>query len=337
MNNVIIFGGNGFIGKNLSKLHLERGDSVLSIDNYYSSKPDDEYAISLTIQYPKNYFRFSSDVCSTTFVTDVMHLVNTILLNGLFFSFENKFIVYNLACPASPKHYMRDPKFTLKTSFKGMENIINLVKDKLSVISPTTLVFTSTSEVYGDPLVHPQPESYFGNVNMYGPRACYDEGKRVAETMCYLYKNVVDVRVARLFNTYGPLMDADDGRVVSNFIVASLKNEPLVIFGDGTQTRSFCYVDDTVEALYMMGTNPDVPKASPINIGNPIEFDLLDLSKLVIDYTGSKSEVIFREAMQDDPKVRKPVIKTAKEVLGWEPKVNLETGLKNTIAYFSGC
>jgi len=236
--------------------------------------------------------------------------------------------VYHLACPASPPHYQYNPVKTIKTSTMGTINMLGLAKRVQA-----RMLLTSTSEVYGDPEVHPQPESYWGNVNTIGPRSCYDEGKRVAETMMYAYRDQskVDVRVARIFNTFGPRMHPNDGRVVSNFIIQSLQNKPLTIYGDGTQTRSFQYVSDLVDGLHaLMNSDYDLP----VNIGNPDEYNVADFAKYVKDLAESKSEIVFLEKSKDDPTQRKPVIDLAKEKLGWEPKVTVKEGLTKAIAYF---
>jgi len=238
--------------------------------------------------------------------------------------------IYHLACPASPPHYQYNPVKTIKTSTMGTINMLGLAKRVKARI-----LLTSTSEVYGDPTVHPQPESYWGNVNTIGPRSCYDEGKRVAETMMYSYQkqNGVDVRVARIFNTFGPRMHPNDGRVVSNFIIQSLQNKDLTIYGDGRQTRSFQYVSDLVDGLHkLMEGNYD----QPVNLGNPDEYTVGNFAKYIKDLTNSESEIVFLEHSQDDPTQRKPVIDVAKEKLGWSPVVKVEDGLKETIKYFRG-
>ncbi len=238
--------------------------------------------------------------------------------------------IYNLACPAAPIYYQRDPVQTTKTSVHGAINMLGLAK-RLKV----PILQASTSEVYGDPLMHPQTEDYWGNVNPIGPRACYDEGKRCAETLFFDYRNQhgLQIKVARIFNTYGPRMHPNDGRVVSNFVVQALRNEPITVFGDGQQTRSFCYVDDLVEGLVrLMETAPEI--TGPINLGNPNEFTVLELAEMVRDLTGSKSDIVFRDLPQDDPIRRNPDISQAKAVLGWEPGTQVKDGLLRTIAYF---
>ena len=238
--------------------------------------------------------------------------------------------IYNFACPASPIHYQHDPVQTTKTNVVGAINMLGLAK-RLKI----PILQASTSEVYGDPFVHPQTESYWGNVNPIGPRSCYDEGKRCAETLFFDYhrQHGIDIKVARIFNTYGPRMHPDDGRVVSNFIVQALRGDDITIYGDGTQTRSFCYVDDLVTGLIgLMGTPPDV--TGPMNIGNPVEFTILELAQQVVALTGSASEIALRPLPQDDPRQRQPDIALARTALGWEPKVHLRDGLIRTIAYF---
>jgi UDP-glucuronate decarboxylase len=238
--------------------------------------------------------------------------------------------IYNLACPASPVHYQHNPIKTTKTSVMGAINCLGLAK------RVNARVFqASTSEVYGDPDVHPQPESYWGNVNTIGIRSCYDEGKRCAETLFFDYhrQNQVDIRVVRIFNTYGPRMMADDGRVVSNFIVQALQGQDITVYGEGQQTRSFCYVDDLIEGFVRLMNQDQV--VGPMNIGNPGEFTILELAQKVIELTGSKSQIVYRPMPEDDPKQRKPDITQARKVLGWEPKVQLEAGLKKTIEYFT--
>jgi UDP-glucuronate decarboxylase len=238
--------------------------------------------------------------------------------------------IYNLACPASPVHYQHNPIKTTKTSVMGAINCLGLAK------RVNARVFqASTSEVYGDPSVHPQPESYWGNVNPIGIRSCYDEGKRCAETLFFDYhrQNQVDIRVVRIFNTYGPRMLADDGRVVSNFIVQALQGHDITVYGEGQQTRSFCYVDDLIEGFVGLMNQEQV--VGPMNIGNPNEFTILELAQKVIEITGSKSKIVYRPMPEDDPKQRKPDITQAQAVLGWEPKIQLEAGLKKTIEYFA--
>jgi len=238
--------------------------------------------------------------------------------------------IYNLACPASPIHYQRDPVQTTKTSVHGAINMLGLAKRVKAKI-----LQASTSEVYGDPEIHPQPESYWGKVNPVGIRSCYDEGKRCAETLFFDYwrQHQIGIKVVRIFNTYGPRMQPNDGRVVSNFIVQALKGDDITIYGDGSQTRSFCYVDDLLEAM-VRTMNTDNNFTGPVNIGNPIEFSMIELAELVLRFTNSKSKVSYKPLPQDDPRQRKPDIQLAKTALGWEPKVTLEEGLRETVSYF---
>lgn len=239
--------------------------------------------------------------------------------------------IYNLACPASPVHYQYNPIKTIKTSVMGAINMLGLAKRVRGRI-----LQASTSEVYGDPQVHPQPESYWGSVNPIGIRSCYDEGKRIAETLFFEYhrQQKVDIKVIRIFNTYGPNMDTEDGRVVSNFIVQALRGEDITVYGNGEQTRSFCYVDDLVEGMYRMMNSRD-GFTGPVNLGNPGEFTMLELAEKVLELTGSKSKIVYKPLPQDDPMQRKPVIDLAEKELGWKPEIMLEDGLKRTIAYFA--
>jgi UDP-glucuronate decarboxylase len=303
---VLVTGGAGFIGSHLCERLLERGHDVLCVDNYYTGTRNNIAHIIAN----EHFEVLRHDVTFPLYV-EVSR-------------------IFNLACPASPIHYQRDPVQTTKVSVHGSINMLGLAK-RLNV----PVLQASTSEVYGDPLVHPQTESYWGNVNTIGPRACYDEGKRCAETLFFDYhrQHKLPIKVLRIFNTYGPRMHASDGRVVSNFIVQALKGQPISIFGDGQQTRSFCYVDDMVEAMIlMMETGNDV--TGPINVGNPGEFTMLELAELVLRKTGSKSKLVHHPLPADDPKQRKPDISRAKSMLGWEPKVPLEEGLERTIDYF---
>ncbi|BDP99812.1 UDP-glucuronic acid decarboxylase family protein [Aquiluna sp. KACHI24] len=304
---ILITGGAGFLGSHLADRLIEKGNEVIVVDNFFTgSKRNVEHLIGNP--------RFELIRHDVTF--------------PLFIEVD---AIYNLASPASPVHYQRDPVQTIKTNVIGAVNMLGLAK-RLKV----PIFQASTSEVYGDPEVHPQPESYWGRVNTIGPRACYDEGKRAAETLFFDYQRQhgVKIRVARIFNTYGPRMAADDGRVVSNFIVQALRGEDITIYGDGSQTRSFCYVDDLV-AGFMKMMESDKPLLGPINLGNPGEFTMLELAQQVIEITGSKSQLKFMPLPQDDPKQRQPDITKAKAELGWEPKVDLRKGLEKTINYFS--
>jgi UDP-glucuronate decarboxylase len=303
---VLVTGGAGFIGSHLIERLIDDGHEVLCVDNLFTgTKRNIEHLHA----HPRFEF-MRHDVTMPLYVE-----VDAI---------------YNLACPASPIHYQHDPVQTTKTSVHGAINILGLAK-RLKV----PVFQASTSEVYGDPDVHPQPETYWGNVNPVGLRSCYDEGKRCAETLFFDYRRQhgIEIKVARIFNTYGPRMHHADGRVVSNFIVQALRGEPITIFGDGQQTRSFCFVDDLVTAfIRMMATGPDV--TGPINLGNPTEFTMLELANQVIAKTGSSSPIVFHDLPADDPKQRQPDITLAKNVLGWEPTVDLGEGLDRTIAYF---
>jgi UDP-glucuronate decarboxylase len=306
MKRVLVTGGAGFIGSHLCERLLDQGHEVLCVDNFYTGSRRN---VARLMDNP-NFELMRHDVTFPLFVE-----VDEI---------------YNLACPASPIHYQYDPVQTTKTSVHGAINMLGLAKRRKAKIFQA-----STSEVYGDPAVHPQPESYWGNVNPIGFRSCYDEGKRCAETLFFDYhrQHKVRIKVARIFNTYGPRMHPNDGRVVSNFIVQALKGEAITLYGEGQQTRSFCYVDDLVEGfLRLMATGDEV--TGPINLGNPGEFTIRQLAEMVVQLTGSKSPIEFRPLPQDDPQQRQPIITKAKEVLGWEPTVQLEAGLKKTIAYF---
>jgi len=301
----LVTGGAGFLGSHLCDRLIAGGQEVLCLDNFYTGGKDN-------IRHLLGHKRFElirHDVCLPLYVE-----VDRI---------------FNLACPASPIHYQNDPIATTKTSVVGAINMLGLAKRRHARI-----LQASTSEVYGDPQIHPQPEGYWGHVNPIGPRACYDEGKRCAETLFFDYHQQagVDIRVARIFNTYGPRMHPNDGRVVSNFIVQALKGEPITLYGDGSQTRSFCYVDDLIDGLMRM-MNQDA-EIGPINIGNPSEFTIRELAETVLRLTDSRSGLIFHPLPQDDPAQRQPDITKARAVLAWEPMVGLEDGLKETIAYF---
>ena len=303
---ILITGGAGFVGSHLAERLLDQGHEVIAVDNYFTgSKGNIEHLLTNS--------RFELMRHDVTF--------------PLYVEVD---AIYNLASPASPVHYQHDPVQTTKTNVMGAINMLGLAK-RLRV----PILQASTSEVYGDPEVHPQPEEYWGKVNPIGPRACYDEAKRVAETLFFDYhrQHGLDIRVARIFNTYGPRMAADDGRVVSNFIVQALRGEPLTIYGDGSQTRSFCYVDDLVSGLIALTENAS-NEPGPVNLGNPGEFTMLELASLVLDMTGSSSPIEHRDLPADDPKQRQPNIDKAKKVLGWEPSVPLRDGLKKTIDYF---
>ena len=310
---VLVTGGAGFLGSHLCDRLLALGHEVLCVDNCFTG---DKFNI-----------RHLAHNASFEFIR---HDVTT----PLYVEVDE---IYNLACPASPVYYQRDPVQTTKTSVMGAINMLGLAK-RLNI----PVLQASTSEVYGDPLVHPQPEGYWGNVNPIGPRSCYDEGKRCAETLFFDYRrqHQLDIRVARIFNTYGPRMHPNDGRVVSNFIVQALRNEDITIYGDGMQTRSFCYVDDLIEGLIRFmdqaGRGEDAPVfPGPLNLGNPAEFSIRQLAENVIELTGSRSKMVFHPLPTDDPIQRKPDISRAKQLLvGWYPQVHLEDGLRKTIDYF---
>lgn len=303
---ILVTGGAGFLGSHLIDKLLDRGDDVICVDNLFTGSKDN---IRHLLQHP-NFEFMRHDI---TF--------------PLFIEVDE---IYNLACPASPIHYQHDPVQTTKTSVIGAINMLGLAK-RLGC----KIFQASTSEVYGDPSVHPQPEEYWGNVNPIGPRSCYDEGKRCAETLFFDYNRQVGVpvKVARIFNTYGPRMHHADGRVVSNFIVQALNGDPITIYGNGEQTRSFCYVDDLLEGFMRMMDTPD-DVIGPINLGNPKEFTIGELAKTVIQMTGSQSELIQEPLPIDDPQQRQPDITKARELLNWEPTIELKEGLEKTIAYF---
>jgi UDP-glucuronate decarboxylase len=304
MKRILVTGGAGFLGSHLCEVLLDKGNEVLCVDNFFTgSKRNVEHLMS----------------------NPAFELMRHDVTFPLYVEVDE---IYNLACPASPVHYQYDPVQTTKTSVHGAINMLGLAKRVGAKI-----LQASTSEVYGDPEVHPQPEGYWGRVNPIGVRSCYDEGKRCAETLFFDYwrQHQVQIRVVRIFNTYGPRMHPDDGRVVSNFIVQALRGEPITIYGDGTQTRSFCYVDDLIEAMVRMMAKDCV---GPINIGNSGEFTMLELAQRVLELTGSKSEIVFLPLPSDDPRQRRPDISVAKQVLGWEPKIALDDGLIKTIRYF---
>ena len=303
---ILVTGGAGFLGSHLCERILERGDEVLCVDNFFTSS-------RRNVEHLIGHKRFELMRHDVTF--------------PLYVEVDQ---IFNLACPASPVHYQHDPVQTTKTSVLGAINMLGLAK-RLKI----RILQASTSEVYGDPEIHPQVESYWGNVNPIGIRSCYDEGKRCAETLFFDYRrqHSLPVKVVRIFNTYGPRMHPNDGRVVSNFIVQALRGQNITMYGNGEQTRSFCYVDDLVEAMMrMMETSPDF--SGPINIGNPNEFTIRELAELVIELTGSRSKLISAPLPNDDPKRRQPDISAARQRLGWEPKVQLREGLMKTIAYF---
>jgi len=307
MKKILVTGGAGFIGSNLCTRLVREGNYVICLDNLFTgSKENIQHLMkeeNFELVYHDVIEEFSAQVDE----------------------------IYNLACPASPPHYQYDPVKTTKTSVLGILSMLELANR-----NGAKLLQASTSEVYGDPLVHPQTESYWGNVNPIGIRSCYDEGKRCAETLMMDYKRQygTDIRIIRIFNTYGPNMDINDGRVVSNFVVQALKNEDITAYGDGSQTRSFCYVEDLIDGMIRMMNNSE-GFVGPVNLGNPSEFSINDFAKLVIKLVGAKSQIVYKELPSDDPCRRKPDISLAKEKLGWEPKVSVEEGLKNTIEYFA--
>ncbi|KEO73146.1 UDP-glucuronic acid decarboxylase family protein [Anditalea andensis] len=306
MKRILVTGGSGFLGSHLCERLLKEGNEVLCVDNLFTGRKNNIYHL-----LDNKSFEFMRHDITFPMYVEVDE-------------------IYNLACPASPVHYQFDPVQTTKTSVIGAINMLGLAKRlKIKILQ------ASTSEVYGDPEIHPQPESYKGSVSTTGIRACYDEGKRCAETLFFDYhrQHKVNIKVMRIFNTYGPRMHPNDGRVVSNFIVQALQGEDITIFGDGMQTRSFCYVDDNIEGMYRLMNSRD-GFTGPVNIGNPGEFTMLALAENIIRLTNSKSKLKFLSLPQDDPMQRKPVIELAKKELDWEPKVNLETGLVKTIAYF---
>ena len=305
---ILVTGGAGFLGSHLCERLVAEGNDVLCVDNYFTGRKEN---VASLLSNP-SFEAMRHDICFPLYVE-----VDEI---------------YNLACPASPIHYQHDPVQTTKTSVSGAINMLGLAKRLRAKIFQA-----STSEVYGDPSVHPQTEDYRGNVNPIGPRACYDEGKRCAETLFFDYhrQHKLRIRVARIFNTYGPRMHPNDGRVVSNFIVQALKGEAITLYGNGSQTRAFCYVDDLLGRLIRLMNAPDAV-TGPINIGNPVETTVAELAHKIIDLTGSRSKIEHRPLPVDDPTQRCPDISRAQSLLGWQPKVPLETGLKKTIEYFDG-
>lgn len=303
---VLVAGGAGFLGSHLCARLLGEGQIVICVDNFSTGRMEN-------LRHLLSFDTFS--------------FVRHDIVEALDLPVDE---IYNLACPASPPHYQADPIQTMKTSVIGSLNLL-----ELALRNQARIFQASTSEVYGDPHVHPQPESYWGNVNSFGPRSCYDEGKRSAETLFYDFhqQHGVDIRVVRIFNTYGPRMRSDDGRVVSNFIVQALKGEDITVYGDGSQTRSFCYVDDLIEGFHRLMYSQR-PIRTPVNIGNPVEFTVRELAEHIVAMTGSSSKIVFHPLPVDDPRQRRPDIAVAKRELGWEPTVALEDGLKSTIAYF---
>ncbi|MDA7617735.1 SDR family oxidoreductase [Verrucomicrobia bacterium] len=302
---ILVTGGAGFLGSHLCDRLIDQGHEVICLDNFFTgNKQNIRHLLS------HDHFELIRHDVTDPFKVEVDQ-------------------IYNLACPASPVHYQLNPIKTIKTSVLGAINVLGLAKR-----TGARVLQASTSEVYGDPEVHPQIEEYRGNVNPIGPRACYDEGKRCAEALFFDYyrQNRVDIRVVRIFNTYGPRMDPKDGRVVSNFIVQALNGEPITIYGDGTQTRSFCYVDDLIEGMLSLMNSDTL--IGPVNIGNPGEFTILELARKIVEKTGAKSEITHKDLPVDDPLQRQPKISVAKKKLGWQPQIELDQGLEKTIAYF---
>ena len=308
MKKILVTGGAGFLGSHLCERLLKDGNEVICLDNYFTGSK-----------------------------RNIVHLMNNPYFEVIRHDITEPFYIvvdqmYNLACPASPIHYQYDPIQTINTSVMGAVNMLELAHRINAKI-----LQASTSEVYGDPFVHPQPEEYWGNVNPIGVRSCYDEGKRCAETLFFDYhrQNNVNIKVVRIFNTYGPHMHPNDGRVISNFIVQALQGKDITIYGTGEQTRSFCYCDDLIEGFVRM-MNTDDSVTGPVNLGNPKEFTIKQLAELVVEMTGSKSQIVYQAAAQDDPQQRKPVIDKAKALLDWEPTIQLREGLERTIEYFKG-
>lgn len=303
---ILVAGGAGFLGSHLCDRLASDGHEVVAVDNLHTGS---ELNLSHLSGNRKIEFRHGDIIDPVTGPFDR---------------------IYNLACAGSPRHYQENPIATARTNFIGVDNLLHLASQ-----NGARFFQASTSEVYGDPLMHPQTEAYHGNVNPIGPRACYDEGKRIGETLCFDYhrQHDVDIKVARIFNTYGPRMNPDDGRVVSNFIVQALQNKPITIYGEGRQTRSFCYVDDLTDGILLLMESPrDV--LGPINLGNPEEFAILELANIVIEMTGSRSKIEYHDMPADDPQQRQPDISKAKDILGWQPGITLRDGLNRTIAYF---
>ena len=308
MKTVLVTGGAGFLGSHLCDYLLAKNEKVICIDNLFTCSKE-----NIKHLFENGDFKFiNHDIIDPLYLDDV--IIDQI---------------YNLACPASPIHYQLNPVRTVKANTIGVINMLGIAKKHKARIFQA-----STSEVYGDPLEHPQKENYRGNVNTIGPRACYDEGKRVAETLFFDYhrNHKVDIRIVRIFNTYGPRMAINDGRVVSNFIIQALQGNPITIYGQGEQTRSFCYVDDLIRGIYTLMNTDNF--TGPVNIGNPNEFTIKELADLVVELTGNKSGLIFKDLPQDDPQKRKPDISLAREVLNWEPQKQLKEGLRSTIDYF---
>lgn len=309
--NILVAGGAGFIGAHLCSSLIERGYNVVALDNFFTGKRGNVEPLLASGRF-----------------TLIEHDI-TLPFSGVDSMVFDE--IYNLACPASPVHYQPDPVRTMMVNILGMKNLLDLAK-----AHKARILQTSTSEVYGNPEIHPQPENYLGNVNTIGPRACYDEGKRAAETLCFDYhrNHKVDIKIVRIFNTYGSRMRRDDGRVVSNFICQALASEAITIYGDGSQTRSFCYIDDMVDGIIRMMESAD-SITGPINLGNPDEFTIEELAEKILEKTGSNSPITYKPLPQDDPLQRQPDISLARKLLNWQPKISLDRGLDKTIAYFS--
>ena len=305
MKTILVTGGAGFLGSHLCERILERGKQVLCVDNFFTGS---RHNIEHLLAHPR------------------FECLRQDIVLPLFIEVDQ---IYNLACPASPVHYQYNPIKTIKCSTVGMVNMLGLAKR-----TGARLLQASTSEVYGDPDMHPQTEKYWGNVNPIGVRSCYDEGKRVAETLCMDYhrEHGLEVRIARIFNTYGPRMALDDGRVVSNFIIQALRNENLTVYGDGKQTRSFCYVDDLIEGLIRLMSQED--STGPVNLGNPQEISVGELAELIVECTGARSAVTYKDLPSDDPRQRQPDITLAHQILDWSPEISLAEGLRRTVEYF---
>ncbi len=310
----LITGGAGFLGSHLTRALLARGDKVTVWDNLHTGREKNLAAIRGEIDFHN---------------VDIRHTTPEKFPASRFGAFD---VIFNLACPASPPHYQKDPVYTWETSVYGIHNMLRIAEAQ-----GARLLHASTSEVYGDPHVHPQPESYWGNVNTVGIRSCYDEGKRAAESICADYARFkgVDARLFRIFNTYGEFMHPDDGRVISNFCVAALRNEAVPVYGDGTQTRSFCYASDLIRGIIALADLPREKYDGPINLGNPKEFTISELVGVLEKITGKKLSVQHHPLPADDPKVRRPVIERAQKILGWQPQVELEEGIKKALAYFA--
>lgn len=309
LKKVLVTGGAGFLGSHLCERLVDDGYRVICVDNLYTGT---EKNIRHLYRH-QNFCFYELDITSDKFISKFWE--------------SNLDLIYNLACPASPVHYQKDPLYTIETCYTGAKNVL-----ELAVVNNARVVQASTSEIYGDPEIHPQPESYWGNVNTIGPRSCYDEGKRIAETLFFDYKRKCNVNmgVFRIFNTYGPRMAKDDGRVVSNFITQALADDEITIYGAGMQTRSFCYVDDLIEGIVRFGNSE---QTGPINLGNPGEFTISQLAEMVVNKI-NKGHIIYKERPIDDPQQRKPDITKAKALLNWEPKIPLDDGLNKTIEYF---